>query len=67
MIEYIQTQFDNGNPARFWLVSADTLYNNQPDFYIRERKGLSVITPAQEESKSYQFDPADITLEIIYE
>src|SRR3990167_6966846 len=64
MIEYIQTQFDNGNPARFWLVSADTLYNNQPDFYIRERKGLSVITPAQEESKSYQFDPADITFTI---
>lgn len=68
MIAYIQEQFNFGRSARIFMVSADTLYNKEPDFYTRERKGLPRIGNAgQSESKSYGFEPGIVSLEIVYE
>lgn len=68
MVDYVQVQFNFGRPARIFVVSADSLYNNQPDFYIRERKGLPVIGSfGQSLNQSYNFSEDLVTLEIIYE
>lgn len=68
MVAYVQEQFNFSRPARIFMVAADTLYNKEPDFYTRERKGLPRIGAAgQDESKSYGFTFDLVTLEVTYE